>query len=564
MFYFEYKCLNTKTQPYRSKYYNEPEPEDMDRLHRLEALKQNGHFDLLIIGGGATGCGIAVDAASRGLKVALIDKADLAEGTSSRSTKLVHGGVRYLEMAVKRLDRAQYSLVKEGLFERGTFLKNAPHLAGSLPLVTPLYHWFEAPYVYAGLLLYDLLAGKKGLGHSQLIGRQEALRRFPMLKSEGLKAGVVYYDGQFNDARMAVTLALTAQQHGAVVANHVEALSLEKSAGKIIGACVRDTLSGEEFSVRARGVINAAGPFVDRIRQMDNPLAPPVLKAAAGIHIVLPGRFVPADAGMLIPKTEDGRVLFVLPWHGHALIGTTDSPSEIIEHPQAKEEEVEYLLRHINQYFDLSVQRSDVTAVWSGLRPLVQAPDAANTAQLVREHLLLVSDSGLLSMAGGKWTSYRKMSEEAVDRAVESFKLTAGRCRTEHLLLAGAEHFNPADEHALIERFGLAADVAHHLHHAFGDRAPRVAGLAESGFGARLHAAHPYLEAEVVHAARHEFAERASDVLTRRLPLALLDNAAAKAALPRVVELMAAELGWAAARSAEELALGMLRLNVAI
>jgi glycerol-3-phosphate dehydrogenase len=537
----------------------------MNRPKRLDSLQRQTPFDLLVVGGGATGCGIAVDAASRGLSVALIDKNDFAEGTSSRSTKLVHGGVRYLESAVKKLDRAQYHLVKEALYERGVFLKNAPHFANRLPLVTPLYSWSEVPYVFAGLLLYDLLAGKQGLGRSSLISRQEALRRFPMLKSKGLKAGVVYYDGQFNDSRMAVSLALTAQKHGAIMANHVEALSLEKAGGKLVGAHVRNTIDGEEFTIRAHGVINAAGPFVDRIRRMDEPTATPILKAAAGIHIVLSGRFVPPETGMLIPKTEDGRVLFVLPWQGHALIGTTDSPSEIVDHPQAKEEEIEYVLRHINRYFDMSVTRRDVTSVWCGLRPLVQAQETASTAQLVREHLIQMSPSGLLSIAGGKWTSYRKMAEEVVDQAVLSFGVKPARdCQTDKLSLVGAENFHNAGKQALIESYGLDAAVADHLHHAYGDQAARVADLANPGRGARLHPSHPYIDAEVVYATLHEFAERASDVLTRRIPLALLDTAAAKTALPRVIELMAGVLGWNQQRCAEELEMSMQRLNVAI
>ena len=537
----------------------------MNRRQRLESLQQATPFDLLVIGAGATGCGIAADAASRGLSVALIDKNDLAEGTSSRSTKLIHGGVRYLEMAVKKFDRAQYYLVKEGLDERGTFIANAPHLAGRVALVTPIYNWLEVPYVYAGLVLYDLLAGQKGIGRSRLINRQEALRRYPMLKADGLKAGVVYYDGQFNDARMAVTLALTAQQHGAVVANHVEAIELSKNCGKVCGARVRDAIAGEQFNIRARGVINACGPFVDRLRQLDAPDSRPILKASTGIHIILSQRFAPPEAGLMIPKTEDGRVLFILPWQGHTLIGTTEAASAIVDHPPAREEEIEYLLRHINQYFNMAVTRADVKSVWSGLRPLVQAPDTANTAQLVREHLIDVSDSGLLTVAGGKWTSYRKMAEEAVDQAIHTFLLGPVRaCYTRRFPLFGAENFDARGESGLIKDYGLPADVAQRLHHAFGDQARRVAELARGGFSARLHADHPYLEAEVIHAVRHEFAERASDVLTRRLSLALLDNAAAIAALPRVVELMGDELGWDQRRRDEERASAMQRLTVAI
>ncbi|MDR2786745.1 MAG: FAD-dependent oxidoreductase [Candidatus Accumulibacter sp.] len=534
----------------------------MNRQAILDSLKTEEPFDLLIIGGGATGCGIAVDAASRGLRVALAEKNDFAEGTSSKSTKLVHGGVRYLEMAVKKLDRAQYHLVREALFERGVFLKNAPHLAHRVPLVTPLYHWWEVPYVFAGLVLYDVLAGRLGLGKSRLVGGKEAKKRFPMLRGENLKAGVIYYDGQFHDARMAVTLVLTARKYGAAIANHVEVVSLDQRDGKLCGARVRDSIGGEEFAIRARCIVNAAGPFADRIRQMDDPAAQPVLEAASGIHIILSGRFVPPDTGLLIPKTEDGRVLFVLPWQGHALIGTTDTPVGIVEHPRAQENEIEYVLRHINRYFDLSVGRGDVLAAWSGLRPLVKFDASANTAQQVREHLLMHSPSGLITMAGGKWTSYRKMAEEAVDQAIASAGLRAsGPCRTLDLKLIGAEHFSPDIFRVLTRDYGIDEEVARHLQNAFGDQAPSVARLAESGFSARLHPDHPYIEAEVIYAARHEFAQRASDALTRRTSLAIVDNAAARAALPRVVELMAGELGWDGERRQQETALAVERLR---
>jgi glycerol-3-phosphate dehydrogenase len=530
----------------------------MSRQAILDGLKTQDPFDLLIIGGGATGCGIAVDAASRGLKVALVEKNDFAGGTSSKSTKLVHGGVRYLEMAVKKLDRAQYHLVKEALFERGIFLKNAPHLANRVPLVTPLYTWWEVPYVFAGLVLYDVLAGKLGLGKSSLVGRKEALRRFPMLRGEKLKAGVIYYDGQFHDARMAITLVLSAQRYGAVIANHVEVVSFHKKDERLCGARVRDGIGGEEFDIRARCIVNAAGPFVDRIRQMDTPAAEPVLNAASGIHIILSSRFVPPDTGLLIPKTEDGRVLFVLPWQGHALIGTTDTPAEIVEHPRASEAEIEYLLRHINRYFNLSVQRGDVLSAWSGLRPLVKFDAAASTAQLVREHLLMVSPSGLVTMAGGKWTSYRRMAEEAVDRTVSSAGLNpSGPCRTLDLRLHGAGNYSSEISRVLIHDYGIKADVAEHLQHAFGDRAMNVARLAGEGLGARLHPDHPYIEAEVVYAVRHELAECAADVLMRRIPLFILDEAAARAALPRVVELMAGEHAWDDARCRRETELFM-------
>ena len=537
----------------------------MPRRQALGSLQQNTPYDLLVIGGGATGCGIALDAASRGLKTVLIEKNDFAEGTSSRSTKLVHGGVRYLEMAVKRLDSVQYHLVKDGLHERGVLLRNAPHLARRIPLVTPLYKWLEVPYIFAGLKLYDLLAGKQGIGHSRIVGRKEALQRFPMLKAKGLKAGVLYYDGQFNDARMAVSLAVTAQKYGAAIFNHLEVLSLVKEADRICGARVRDNIDGEEFVLHAKGVINATGPFADRIRRMDDPDAEPILEASSGIHIVLDKRFAPPETGLMIPKTEDGRVLFILPWQGQALVGTTDEPAEISDHPRPTQEEIAYLLRHISRYFNLQVTEQDIKSTWAGLRPLVFDAKAADTAHLARDHIIQISAAGLLTIAGGKWTTYRKMAEDAVDHAIMEFSLEREHpCRTVHLPLVGAENFDPEGAATLVRDYNLPPDIAIHLHQTYGDRAPLVAQLAGEGFANRLHPDHPCIEAEVIYALRHECAERAGDILVRRTTLALLDNAAALAAAPRVIELMAEERGWSNERRSIETELLTLRLTEAV
>lgn len=532
------------------------------REQALAHLRAGAPFDLLVVGGGATGCGVALDAASRGLRVALVEKQDFAEGTSGRSTKLVHGGVRYLEAAVRHLDPAQYHLVREGLHERGILLRNAPHLARRLPLVTPLYRWLEVPYVWFGLKLYDLLAGRLSIGHSRLLGRRDALRRFPLLRAEGLKAGVLYYDGQFNDARMALTLGLTAHEQGAVVANRVEVVALLKQGGRLVGALLEDGLTGERWPVHARGIINATGPFADRLRIMDRPSAEPMLVPSEGIHIVLDARHAPPDTGLLIPETEDGRVLFVLPWEGHALIGTTDTPAVVEEHPRARDEEIDYLLRHVGRYFNLQVTREDIKSVWCGLRPLVREPGAADTAQLARTHVIEVSPSGLLTIAGGKWTTYRRMALDTVDRAVSAFGLSPTRaCCTEHLPLVGGGTPPEQVEARLRREFGLDDAVAGHLCHAYGDRAPEVASLAAQGLDRRLDAAHPYLEAEVVHAVRAEMAVHAIDILARRLPLALLDLEAARQATPRVIELMAAERGWDADRCRREADMVAERLN---
>jgi glycerol-3-phosphate dehydrogenase len=538
----------------------------MTRTENLAQLKKDQVFDLLVIGGGATGCGVALDAAARGLNVALVEKNDFAEGTSSRSTKLVHGGVRYLEMAVKKLDRLQYNLVKDGLRERGLLLKNARHLSNRLSLVTPLYKWLEVPYVFAGLKFYDLLAGRQNIGHSRLLGRQEALRRFPGLKAEGLKAGVLYYDGQFHDARMALSLALTAARHGAVISNHVSVTALQKEDGKICGARLRDSLSYESWEIRARGVINAAGPFVDHIRRMDDPAAPKMLSASTGIHMVLDKRFAPPETGLMIPETDDGRVLFVLPWEEHALVGTTDAPTEVTEHPAVPDSEIEYLLRHVSRYFNLKVQKSDIKAVWAGLRPLVSDPKAADTAHLARDHVIAQSDAGLLTIAGGKWTTYRKMALDTVDHAVKAFALTPPepRCQTENLPILGSEDYREDGDLELRDHYGFDPDVAAYLHRTYGDQAGGVAALVGEGFGARLVDHHPFLEAEVVYAARYELAERVIDVLARRMPLALIDTAAAKQAAPRMLELMAAELGWSEKRCDAEKRWTEQRLSEAI
>jgi len=538
----------------------------MGRQKNLENLRDGSTFDLIIIGGGASGCGIAVDAATRGLKVALIEKNDFSEGTSSRSTKLVHGGVRYLEMAVKKLDKVQYNLVKDGLHERGLLLKNARHLANRLALVTPLYKWFDVPYVFAGLKFYDILSGKQNIGHSRLLSRKEVLQRFPGVKSEGLKAGVLYYDGQFHDARMALALALTAEQNGAVITNHVAVTNLTKENDKLTGVELTDSLSGETWQVKSRGVINATGPFVDKIRWMDDPDAPKILSASTGIHIVLDKRFAPPDTGLMIPETEDGRVLFVLPWEGHALVGTTDEPAEVTEHPQPLDSEIDYLLRHVTRYFNLQVEKADIKAVWSGLRPLVSDPEATDTAKLARDHVITDSPSGLLTIAGGKWTSYRKMAQDAVDHALKQFQLQPPKptCQTEQLPVLGSADYDEQGNLKLSREHGLDDDIAAYLNRTYGDQASQVVQLADVGYAARLVDHHPVLEAEILYAARCELAERVIDVLARRTPLALLDTEAAKQAAPRVLAIMAEELGWDEQRCADEKQLVEKRLTEAL
>ncbi|UFS69500.1 FAD-dependent oxidoreductase [Geomonas sp. RF6] len=519
----------------------------------LERLREGEVFDLLIIGGGSVGCGIALDAATRGLSVALVEQGDFASGTSGRSTKLLHGGVRYLEAALLRFDRVQFRLVREALFERALLLRLAPHLTRRLTLVTPVYRNLELPYIFAGLKIYDALSGKMGIGPSRLLSRTETLRRCPAIRGMGLKGGVLYYDGQFDDARMNLALALTALQHGALVVNHVEAVSLLKEKGMVAGAVARDAYTAETFRIRARGVINAAGPRADRVRLLDDAGAAPLLRPSSGVHIVLDRRFAPPDAGITIPRTEDGRVLFLLPWQGHCLVGTTDEPASCDDDPVATEGEIEYLLRHLNRYLSVRVQRSDVKAAWSALRPLLSRDPLAMTARLARDHLVTVSSSGLITVAGGKWTTYRRMAMDAVDAAVTRHSLPqCSPCCTEKILLAGAEGFDPHASLRLPEGRALPAESARHLLRTYGAKAQEVASLCHGELAEALVQGHPYLKGEVLYAVRHELALSAADVLARRLPLALIDAVAARAAAEVVICLMARELGWDAVREGKE------------
>lgn len=517
----------------------------MDREAHLERLKRD-QFDVLVIGGGATGTGVALDAASRGLKVALLERDDFSAGTSSRSTKLLHGGVRYLEQAVKRLDRDQFRLVQDALHERATLIRLAPHLARPMPILTPLYSLLEVPYMTIGLKLYDLLAGRVNLAPSGFIGPGQAARSFPMLRKQGLRGAVIYYDGQFDDARMNVALALTAAQQGAAIVNHVEVKELLKTGGRLVGAVARDPLTGDEFEVRARVVVNAAGPFADAVRRLDDPDAPPMLTASSGVHLVLDGRFSPPETGLLIPRTDDGRVLFILPWLGYTLVGTTDNPAPIEAHPEATDAEAQYLLSHVARYFDLPIRSEDVLAKWSGLRPLVSDPKAADTAKLSRDHVLNASASGLLTITGGKWTTYRKMALDTVDVAVELGQLGGGPSRTQAIPLVGGADYEDAEKRVSAHS-GLDSDVARHLLQTYGDQAEQV--LESDQSRRRLVEGHPYLEAEVTYSARHESARSAVDFLARRIRLAFVDQAAAAAAVPRTVELLSTALGWDEARS---------------
>ncbi|GAA5929771.1 hypothetical protein JCM3775_006547 [Rhodotorula graminis] len=522
----------------------------------------DGEFDLIIVGGGATGAGVALDAAARGLRVAVVERDDFSSGTSSKSTKLVHGGVRYLQKAVFELDYEQYKLVREALHERKTFLHTAPYLSHSLPIMLPVYTYWQIPYFFAGTKLYDLLAGKANMESSYVMSKGKALEAFPMLKDDGLTGAVVYYDGQHNDSRMNVALLLTAVQYGAVAANHCEVTSLIKDGeGKIKGARMRDVLTGREWETKSKGVINATGPFTDGIRSMDNQHAQNIVAPASGVHITLPNYYAPAKIGLIDPSTSDGRVIFFLPWQGNTIAGTTDSPAKVEQHPVPKEEEIEWILNEVRNYLspDIRVRRGDVLSAWSGLRPLVKDPNAKDTQSLVRNHLIDVSPTGLLTIAGGKWTTYRAMAEETVDRAIKEYSLKPKRgCITKDVQLVGSQGWTPLMFIRLIQHFGLEVDVAKNLAENYGDRAWGVCSMAPpTGLrfpvhGTRLDPVYPYIDAEVTWACRREYAATAVDVIARRTRLSFLNSEAALEALPRVIDMMTTELGWDEKRRAQE------------
>ncbi len=497
----------------------------MNRERLVSKLtSHSGPFDVAIIGGGATGLGAAVDAASRGHSVVLVEQSDFAKGTSSRSTKLVHGGVRYLK-------QGNVSLVLEALRERGLMVRNAPHLVHSLPFVIPSYHWWEGPFYGIGLKMYDALAGQLGLAPSRWLTREEIIEKLPTLETDGLDGGIVYHDGQFDDARLAIHLARTAVNHGGILLNHTRCIGLMKENGHVAGLKAECVETGRQHEIRARCVINATGVFVDGVRQMDDAQAKNIVAPSQGVHLVLPREFLPGDSAIMIPKTDDGRVLFAVPWHGRVIVGTTDTP---VDHatvePRALPEEIEFLMTHAARYLTRDPRPGDVLSIYAGLRPLVAVKNADSTAALSRDHTILVSDSGLITITGGKWTTYRRMAEDVIDHAEMIGGIGVKRCVTQDLMIHGsATVLDPGDPLAV-----------------YGSDAAEIRALAAEK-PEWANKVHPRLDltcAEVVFHVRHEMARTVGDVLSRRSRSLLFDAQASMTAAPRVAELMASELGW--------------------
>ena len=480
-------------------------------------------WDVVVVGGGATGLGTALDAASRGYKTLLLERADFAKGTSSRSTKLVHGGVRYLA-------QGNIGLVREALYERGLLLKNAAHLVKNETFVIPVYDWWSSFIYTIGLTLYDLLAGKLSFGRSKPISKKETINRLPTIQQQHLKGGVIYHDGQFDDSRLAINLAQTCLEQGATVLNYFKVCGLIKTGGKVSGVMAKDMESGKTYQIKSKTVINATGVFVDDLIQYDEPGKKPLVRSSQGIHIVVDRSFMPGQDAIMIPKTDDGRVLFVVPWHGKLLIGTTDTPlnSHNLE-PVALEEEISFVMRTAAKYLNKELTRRDVRSVFAGLRPLAAPQEGSlKTKEISRSHKLIVSASGLITITGGKWTTYRRMAQDTVDKAIEIGKLKPMPCITKFLSIHGNK---------------TGTDFNDPLYVYGSDREGLLALINENPeWAAKLHARLNYTKAEAIWAVRHEMALTVEDVLARRLRALFLDARAAIELAPAVAALMAVEI----------------------
>ncbi len=497
----------------------------MKRSNMLDAVKkETGYWDFIIVGGGATGLGIAVDATTRGFKTLLLEMHDFSKGTSSRSTKLVHGGIRYLQ-------QGNVSLVLEALRERGLMIQNAPHLVHNQSFIVPNYDWWEGPFYGVGLKVYDMLAGKLGLGPSKNLSLKKTREFLPTIRTEGLKGGVIYYDGQFDDSRLAVNLAQTSAENKGVLLNYMKVTDLIKSNGMVQGVTTRDMLSGEEHWINGRVVINATGVFTDDLLKKDNPDAQPILAPSQGIHLIIDKEFLPGDTAIMVPQTEDGRVLFAVPWHDKVVLGTTDTPVDgpSLE-PEAMEEEIEFVIKHAAKYLNGNPTRKDVRSVFAGLRPLVKMEDSRNTASLSRDHTLLVNPSGLITITGGKWTTYRKMAQDVVDQASIIAGLNPAKCLTEDLRIHGwlknLDHNDP--------QYYYGSDLV----------SIKKLIREKPELGEKLHERLSYIKAEVVWTVRHEMAMTVEDVLSRRTRALLLDAKASIDMAPEVARIMANEAGY--------------------
>jgi glycerol-3-phosphate dehydrogenase len=482
-------------------------------------------WDIIVIGGGATGLGVALDAVTRGYKTLLLEQSDFAKGTSSRSTKLVHGGVRYMA-------QGDILLVIEALHERGLMLKNAPHLTANQEFVIPAYTLWDVFLYTVGLKFYDLLAGRLSIGKSYFINRSKALDKLPLLKPEGLKGGIVYHDGQFDDSRMAVTLAMACVENGGMVLNYFRVNSLLRDEkNKISGVLAKDLESGKEFTIQGKLVINATGIFADQIHRMDDPASKPTIRPSQGVHIVLDSSFLQSSSAIMIPKTDDGRVLFAIPWYGKVVVGTTDTPLDTITlEPKALDQEIDFILRTAGKYLTRPPKREDVKCIYAGLRPLAANPDnPESTREVSRRHKITLSRSGLLSIIGGKWTSYRRMAEETIDKGIKAGIIEERKCITRNF------SFYSNNKPLESDRLKIYGNQAFEIEYMI---------RKQPDLGELVHQKFPYTKAEIVWICRNEMPRTLEDMLARRTRALFLDARASAEAGPVVAEIMAKEFGF--------------------
>jgi len=505
----------------------------MNRAAGIAQLEEKSkRWDIIVIGGGATGLGVALDAASRGYTALLVERGDFAQGTSSRSTKLIHGGVRYLR-------QGNLALIVDALRERGRLRRNAPHLVFDLPFVVPNYDWWEGPFYGIGLKIYDMLAGKEGFGKSEILAREKVLQHIPTVETRGLRSGVIYHDGQFDDARLAVNLAQTAWEQGAVLLNYVETVRLTQKGGFTDGVVVRDGETDREYPLKAKAVVNATGPFCDAIRKLDDPDALPMIRPSQGVHIVIDKAFLPGDSAIMVPHTDDGRVLFAVPWQDCIIVGTTDTPLEAVHaEPIPLSEEIDFLLSHASRYLEKDPKQEDILSMFAGIRPLVGNDASGETATLSRDHVLSISRTGLVTITGGKWTTYRKMAEETVDHAAVIGQLDSRPCVTQRLKIHGY--------HENTQGLGNLA-----LYGA--DAIPlRMFIKKDAARQEKIHPASDVCVGEVLWAVRNEMARTVEDFLSRRRRVLIRDARTSMEAAPRVAEIMARVLEKDAAWCAEQ------------
>jgi glycerol-3-phosphate dehydrogenase len=498
----------------------------MNRKAFIEELRKKSDFtwDLIVIGGGATGMGIALDGASRGYSTLLLEQSDFAGGTSSRSTKLVHGGVRYMA-------QGDLFLVMEALHERGLLLKNAPHLTSNQEFIIPVYTWWDTILYTVGLKFYDLMSGRLSIGKSYFINRNETITRLPQLISKGLKGGVVYHDGQFDDSRMVVSIARACVEKGGVVLNYFGVIGfLKNEDGRINGVTAKEVISGDEFQIKGRVIVNAAGVFADNIHRMDNPDSEPTIKPSQGVHIVLDSSFLQGNSAIMIPKTDDGRVLFAIPWYDEIVVGTTDTPLDRISlEPKALDTEINFILRTAEKYFVKPPRREDVLCIFAGLRPLAADPDnPSSTREVSRRHKITLSPSGLLTIIGGKWTTYRRMAEETIDKAIEADLLENRRCITSGLKLVSSDTGSGSGRLRI-----------------YGDHSSEIEKMIRENpdLGIPIDPRLPYTKAEMIWICRNEMPLNLDDLLARRSRALFLNAKASSDIAEEAAGIMAEEMG---------------------